>query len=661
MATSNQRELVAQTYHAIAELSPGFKVRAQQRAMISRVFQHATTDSIGLIEAPTGTGKSIGYLVPGVIAALTEDRVLVVSTATASLQDQLATKDLPALSQALKAAGICTDLKFAVVKGRERHLCVQKLGELSTNKGLFSEDDDGSIDQLRTVWDSGKWSGLRDTLPITVAPKTWALVANTAATCAGEGCSDYQECPYYASMAAAKDAKIVVANHDYLLTVLANLENSFLCDGASNIYIFDEAHHLEAKLLAAFATSIDFDFSWTDEFIALEQLLGKHTTHALKISLQRMLGDWHVCANAVRTTLGDSAMHRFTLQEVAAELNGLLITLRGTITELVNDLEENLKAVAEAGKRVSRARDGLLALMTMRANAIKSELTGVTACIDEFTDPALERARWLQRGRHSTEVRCTPFDAAEIARTHFWPKIKRAVLTSATLSTLGTFEGICHNIGLPSDTPTLRLDSPLDYSQARLIVPKFSVEATQATHPAMVRAFLLDHAIGSDQLGILVYFTSRAMMRTAFDSLTEKQKELVLMQGDWSVSAMIDEHRKRIDSGRRSILYGLDTLSEGIDLPGNYCTRVIIPRLPFPCPSDPILATHAEYLTKAGIEPFARLSLPRAALKLAQIFGRLIRREGDSGDVMVLDLRLSTKRYGGQMVRSSQFGALSAL
>jgi ATP-dependent DNA helicase DinG len=271
----------------------------------------------------------------------------------------------------------------------------------------------------------------------------------------------------------------------------------------------------------------------------------------------------------------------------------------------------------------------------------------------------LERARWIAKGRHTLELHCSPFDASDIARTHLWPKITRCILTSATLTSLGSFDAICHNIGLPPDTGKMILDSPLDYSRARLIVPKFAVDATDGNHPAMVKAYLHDFAIrAADHMGVLCYFTNRGLMIDAYESLSVEDRAVVLLQGEWTPSAMIAEHKRRIDLGQRSVLYGLDTLSEGVDLPGLYCTRVIVQRIPFPSPSDPILATHAEHLIAKGIEPFGRLTLPKAALKLAQVFGRLIRREGDHGEVMVLDRRLSTKKYGNQIVRSSQFARL---
>ena len=661
MATERQCELVAKAYNALTEILPGFNPRQQQKDMVRRVVSLTTKDAIGLIEAPTGTGKSLGYLIPGGVTAITEDKILIVSTATASLQDQLATKDVPIVVKALSIAGIATaDLKCAVIKGRERHLCPAKLELLTGTKDMFNENDE-QVDQIRDAWDKGDWNGIRDTIPITVAPRTWAKVSNTSATCTGDACNQVVNCPYFIAMAHAKESRIIIVNHDYLLTMLANVENSFLCDSSKNIYIFDEAHHLGDKILSAFASTMDFNQTWRESIMQLEQLLGKGN-NTVGIAVERLLGAWLVASNATQTMLGDGTVHRFALGEAPSTYNRLLLDLLGSLQNFFDVLDETAKYVAKKAKLGGKGRDGLVALTQIRISALKSEVANSIHCITEFTSDEEDRARWLSKGRQSLEIRCSPFNAAEIAKKHLWPKINRAILTSATLSTFGSFDSIKSNIGLPREAVTLKLDSPLDYSRSKLIVPKFAVEGTDPNHAALGKAFFIDYAIKcQNRSGILVYFTNKRQMDEVYNSLTPEQQETVLVQGKWAPSAMIEEHKRRIDAGQKSILCGLDSISEGVDLPGEYCTRVLIHRLPFPSPDDPVLATHSEYLKRKGLEPFSLLMLPRAALKLAQVVGRLIRREGDWGDVIVLDRRLSSKAYGRRMASSTPFLAVSAV
>ncbi|WP_460843563.1 helicase C-terminal domain-containing protein [Noviherbaspirillum agri] len=232
------------------------------------------------------------------------------------------------------------------------------------------------------------------------------------------------------------------------------------------------------------------------------------------------------------------------------------------------------------------------------------------------------------------------------------------MLTSATIATLGEFGPTLASLGLPQDTTTAKLSSPLDYSRARLIVPRLIVEANSKGHASMVTSILRAHSFTGDHMGTLVYFTSRKKMESVYASLTDEEKSIVIMQGALAPSAMIAEHKRRVDAGARSILFGLDSTAEGVDLPGKYCTLVFVDKLPFPSPDDPILASHSEHLESKGLHPFPLLMLPKAGLKLAQVVGRLIRTEADWGDVWILDRRLVEKKYGQRLIKSTPFASV---
>lgn len=656
MSTEKQRELIAMAYRALGEGFPNFVVREQQKQMVSRVTSLVTKGEIGLIEAPTGTGKSLGYLIPGIIASATNDKVLVIATATASLQDQLASNDVPQAIRAIEAAGLY-GIRFAVAKGRERHLCPVKLDNVNQSRDLFqTEEQKNALSEIAEIWEGGKWSGVRDTIPITVSHTTWAKVSNTAAACIGDGCPAYSQCPYYASVAAAKEARVIITNHDYLLTMMANVDEHYLVDTEKNIYIFDEAHHLADKILSSFAKSLDLTRSWKEELRRVEELIGNKTTSPIGIAAERLQGMWNAVAAATSAIIGDGTQHRFALGEAPNNYLRLLLDLAGSMMNMRDVLDDATKQVSQRKSGAgSNRRQNMMILLASRVGQIKGDLDSAIDCINEFCEDDNTRARWLVKGRSSLEIKCSPFDSAEKARRHVWPRVKTAVLTSATLTSCGKFDAIRCSLGLPEGTPTLKLDSPLDYTHAQLMVPKYAVDGNNTAHSSMVRAFCMDFAINGEMVGILVYFTSRKLMREVYDSLSDTEKALILLQGDWQPSAMIAEHKRRVDLGQRSILFGLDSLSEGVDLPGEYCTRVLVTRLPFPSPDDPVMATHAEHLKSKGIEPFHIITMPKASRKLAQIVGRLIRREGDSGDVIVLDSRLCSKTYGKQMIRSTAF------
>lgn len=649
MANTHQSDLVAQTYRSLSGLLPGFVPREQQKATIQRALGLMTRKAVGIIEAPTGTGKSMGYLIPGIAAAVTEDKVLVISTATASLQDQLAGKDLPLALAAFEKAGV-SGISVVVAKGRERHACPIKMQAFDgSTQDMFAAPDEDRAALLEAVrmWNDGEWKGVRDELPVRLANRTWMKIANTAASCSGQQCPMFEECPYYATQLALKTARVIVTNHDYLLATLSNVPNSVFSDGDKCIFVFDEAHHLSDKLLNAFARRLDLMTFWNDEIKALQQLT--RGAEGLDFTAELVRGIWRACEAAALTMLGDGSMHRFSLGEVPPQFKGLLDDLMGALS----GMRDSLKSLKEDQMRSTNKALGLL--IESRIGQLMGDVNEAIECIEEFIGED-QIARWLSRGRNNLDINCSPFDGAQKARKHLWPIVKTGLLTSATFTSLGSFEPMRIALGLPANTSTLKLESPFDYSRAKLIVPKLCVEATDPAHPRMVAAFLRDYAVSAkEHMGILVYFTSRKLMQDCMEAIPAKDRDCILLQGPWQPWAMIEEHKRRIDAGQRSILFGLDSIGEGVDLPGQYCTRVIMTRLPFPSPDDPILSTHAEYLKCAGKDPFHLLTMPKAGLKFAQVAGRLMRREEDWGDLYVLDKRLKTKRYGSQLVKSTSF------
>lgn len=658
MLTNREKSLVGQAYRALCASRDDFTPREQQKSLISFVASTFGDGEISLAEAPTGTGKSIGYLLPGIIMAISRDKRLIVSTATTALQDQLFQKDIPLALAALAEAGLI-DVRVAVAKGRERHVCPMRLDAVVTQGDLFAVEDArrAQLEAIAQTWTGGDWNGLVDTLPTRPARSIWLEVANTSASCTGDGCSHRQSCPYYAALDEAAQARVIVTNHDYLLTSLANDTSSVVCDSENNLYAFDEAHHLQDKVLAAFARRLDL---LDQPFDGLRRLapMFKACSHHLEQTVERLSLNWATATQAVSAMLGDGHMHRFTLGESPIDFHLILDALMGSLREVIDALNLCMESVSAKGQaRQEKSAFRHIAMSLCRS--MKFDLASYLDCLSEFTAADTDRARWLSRTKHALEIKCSPFDSSNLARKHLWPRIESAILTSATITTLGSFTATVRSLGLDAHVKTIRLDSPLDYSRAKLRVPRLCLEAGAKGHLEVSVAQIRRNAFSSDDVGTLVYFTSRRMLQAVFDALTPSEQDIVLRQGDLSASAMVAEHMRRIDAGSKSVMFGLDSLGEGIDLPGRYCTKVFIPRLPFPSPEDPILATHAEHLTRKGLQPFQILQLPRAGLKLAQICGRLIRRNGDWGDVVVLDNRMRTKRYGRQLLAGTAFTTIS--
>ncbi|MDD2222830.1 MAG: helicase C-terminal domain-containing protein [Pseudomonas sp.] len=650
MENNQQAQLVASAYQYLPIIMNGFLPRHQQKSMITRAFSLMKHNKVGVIEAGTGTGKSMGYLMPGITMAVTEDKVLVISTATASLQDQLASKDIPVALRAHLMAGV-DGIKVVVAKGRERYVCPIKIEAIEqTSSSLFANEEEKGNErvlyEVAELWREQFWNGSRDTLPFPIPPKQWIKIANTSSGCTGTRCPLVEECPYYKMQADMKNARVIITNHDYLLSNLSNIPNSIFSRDC-NIFVFDEAHHLSDKLLSAFARKLDLSSFWQEEIKGIMRL--SPNSMKLEIAAERVLGVWRLCEQAATTMLGDLYRHRFTLGEVPPQFKSYLLDLKGLLTGF-HDLIREEKEEKFKGKK----NNPLAILVEGKMGELQGAVSNAILCITEFTNDE-KIARWIERNRNGVEIRCSPFDGASKARTHLWPVAKTAVLTSATFASLGSFDSQCHALGLASSTITLKLESPFDYSRAKLVVPKTAVEATDARHSDTVISYIKSTVVKSKAKGILVHFTSKMLMEKSYEALSQQERENIIMQGQWPAWAMVEEHKRRIDAGQQSIMFGLDSLGEGVDLPGEYCTMVVMTRLPFPSPDDPVLATHAEHLEDAGKNPFQLLTLPKMALKFAQIVGRLMRRETDYGLVIVLDRRLVTKRYGSQILKGSSF------
>jgi ATP-dependent DNA helicase DinG len=640
--------------HLLAQL-PNFIVRVQQKQMMTAALRLFTSEQVGLVEAPTGTGKSLGYLLPGLATAQLDKRTLVVSTATASLQDQLA-KDIPTLSDAFVACG-GQPIRMAVAKGRERHVCPLRLDDATGTQDMFNGQEDAGLNQAAKLFESKVWNGLRDTAPVNFTAEQWRRINNTSTTCTGKRCHLYEDCPYYKTQEAIREAHVVITNHDYLLTCLAHTPSSPLSQEGT-IYVFDEAHHLGTKLLSVFSRRLDFGAFPVDLLTSILSSCAEHR-RSVEIAAELTQEKWRDAERLIEDILGLKGIHRFPMGMLSAEVKDVLQALLKAVNMLHGHLEKAKESLRRMKSTAPKSRSTIIDLADINLSQLIGEIAQFSMCLSDLCAES-EIARWIAKGAGPT-ICCSPFDASSMARRHLWPVVKSALLTSATLTSMGSFSQSLRELGLSSETPTLKLTSPFDYTKARVVVPKLVPDGTDKSHGRLVRAFVAEKGVRANaHAGVLVYFTSKRLMHECYDYLTAEEKELVLLQGAWQPSAMIAEHRRRIDAGRRSIVFGMDSLGEGVDLPGHYCTLVLVSRLPFPSPDDPVVATHAEYLAAKGLDFFQLLTLPKASLKLAQVCGRLMRREGDWGDIVVLDRRIVSKRYGPRMLKGTEFKTVHA-
>ncbi|MEK8090373.1 ATP-dependent DNA helicase DinG [Thermithiobacillus plumbiphilus] len=667
---------------------PGFRARPQQRKMIAEVAKTLATlranpasdPAVLVVEGQTGTGKTLGYLVGALPLALRMGRKLIISSATVALQEQILHKDLPFFAE---HSGL--QFSYALAKGRSRYVCERNLRALSeggpANLALFELSGEArESDLLQRMADSlpERWSGERDSWPDAIPDRLWSQIANDRHSCTGRRCPYVKDCSFFRAREALNEADVIVTNHDLLLSDFALGGGVILPDPQKSLYCLDEAHHLPDTAIERFAGAMTVRgaMSWVEQVgsvagkaavllqgdtvkqAAQAESLGQELVQAL-MELARTLDQWRQSGQGSGGRDDDPELLRFAdgrfpeelrplgdnvlapLRELASIANRLKDKLQQAIEERKLSADQSEKPAMDLGFLIGRLENALsLWNMMLAADVAKSAPT----------------ARWIRAQYNNREwdylVCASPTEARGVLNTHFWPRIDAAVLTSATLTALGRFDFFAEKTGLDQlgNVQYLALGSPFDYArQAELHVPLMSSDPRDsAAHTREVASKL--EALLDPGEGSLVLFSSRRQMEEVATLLSPPWQALVLQQGSGSKQALLRQHAERIQAGEGSVLFGLDSFAEGLDLPGELCTCVVIAKLPFAVPSDPIAATYAEWVEARGGNPFMEITVPEASRKLQQATGRLLRAESDHGRVIILDRRLVSMRYGRQML-----------
>lgn len=670
--------------------TPGFKLREGQHAMAACVADTlsradlgecaAPAKAIAVIHAGTGVGKSAAYLSTAVRMALERKTRVLVSTATVALQEQLMSKDLPALATTMD-----TPFVFALAKGRGRYVCKVKLDRLagtgSGEEDMFEEDfplaalstasqqavEERRIqlyDHMATVLASGQWNGDRDTLAQAPDSSDWAGVAAERHTCTSRHCPRYKDCSYYNARTQLADANVIVANHDL---VLATLGLKTLPDLDNCLVVFDEGHHLPAVALDQFSSSMDLsNLRWLDNCPkAMQEVAAKLHLHlgedvttvcsqlkAVLTQTQRQIMDM-----VHESTDGKDGTLRFA--------NGLLPeTLTEPMTQISAQATGLSKALETLGMEVKAiAKDdpsqaALCAQLYAKLGAIAPRLHSVSTTAQLLLEHGEQPlAKWLQAetvgGYLNLSAHACPIVPGDLLRQFLWSQVRGAVVTSASLTSCGSFDYFLQEAGL-SGSPhvsTLEVSSPFNYAtQGTLTVVHTRAEPKQAeAYTAEMVELLLDD-LRQVEHGALALFTSRAQMRSATQALPVDLLDAVLVQGTLSRTRLLAAHSARVEAGLPSILFGLQSFGEGLDLPGELCETVYICKLPFAPPSEPVDEARAEWLRSMGRDPFSELVIPATAIKLLQWTGRAIRTEEDQAHVICYDKRLQSQSYGRRML-----------
>lgn len=677
--------------------SRGLRPRYGQRLMIAeiaKVLGSIPSDEEGyrigdpavvVVEAGTGTGKTVAYGLAAIPIAQAAEKTLVISTATVALQEQIVHKDLPDL---MRHSGL--NFTFTLAKGRGRYLCISRLDVLlqdsqsqSATAQLFAEEGFSlEVDEARlTVFtqmleqlSAHRWDGDRDSWPETIEDSVWTLVTVDQGQCTGRHCSHVQQCPFYRAREGMAKVDVIVTNHDMVLADLALGGGAILPSPSNSLYVFDEGHHLADKAISHFAHSsrVKATAEWLGQSEKhLHRLLAQHAlpgeggrllellVEQLKEGRGAQLSLFNLCEQIADFKAAevqdqqDRPRHRFVagrvpepLRIVGLELKGYFQRMADYLSRLTDLLRQTLDGDLTAGITHYQAEEwyplfgGLLT--RARANA---ELWAAFTIEDPQDQPPM--ARWLiQTEGRDIEVNASPILAAETLRRSLWQEAYGAVITSATLTALNCFDRLYQRTGLPSRSPSFVVPSPFQHAEAGLLrVPDLQADPRDATaHSAAIIQAL--PGLLAQNRGALVLFSSRRQMQDVFNGLAEQWRQRVLVQGALSKQETLNRHKARIDDQEPSVLFGLASFAEGIDLPGAYCEHVVIARIPFAVPDDPVDAALAEWIEARGGNPFMEITVPDASLRLVQACGRLLRSEQDRGTITLLDRRIVTQRYG---------------
>ncbi len=686
----------------------GFEARQQQQQMMADILSAYRNNQIALIEAGTGTGKSLAYLIPAIIWSQERNEKTLISTATIALQEQLLHKDIPLIKKAL---GI--DFKVVIVKGMGNYLCLNKFEEVKSELLLLPEIERQEI-QTIDAWSQTTQDGTRATLPMAPSAELWERINAEGDACSRERCPFFKQCHFFKARREAADAHLLISNHHMLLADLryrlemGNFNNPALLPAYQRL-ILDEAHHLENVATEYFADQLGL--------LELLRLMGRlqadgqqnkgkgklpqlkerleqfqrqrHCSEVaslltrlqvdfanMRLQLQKLLVDTFFAIDELTKCFRDEQksseeesgkshklrlrahhyQHPLWLQEIQPRAQQLITEIK-RYCESVLSLENSLKQLdyEKLNEQTELLRLEIINLTQRFANAAKL-IENLALGKEE-----INRVRWVEikqtRQGQQVSIVDANIDLAEALADGLFKRFASIILCSATLASGRQFNFIRNRLGL---TPNLLsskkvreslYDSPFDYQNQSLFIVPTDMPEPHAPDFVNQAAERIEEILKITHGHAFILFTSFQMLKECHSILSErlqKQRLVLLKQGDENKMKLLN----RFKSTPRSVLFGTDSFWEGVDVIGEALRCVIIVKLPFQVPTEPIIEAHVEAITARGGNAFMEYSLPQAIVKFKQGFGRLIRHRKDRGCVICLDPRIANKRYGSLFLNS---------
>lgn len=686
-----------------------FEPRAAQQKMMANVIDAYNYDQIALIEAGTGTGKSLAYLIPALIWAARCHERTVISTNTISLQEQLIHKDIPQLLESLNL-----QLKVVLVKGMNNYVCLRKLEDAQGELALFQDENHEEIDKI-DHWLKTATDGSRSELPFVPSSSVWDRVGAESEACLHNECPHYQQCYFYKARKQAQDAHLLIVNHHLLFADLmkrADTENyheTAILPSYKRI-ILDEAHHIEDIATEYFASrlnrldlmkvlarlAVDKQSASPGKLSALREKIQlffrkappgevaliinrltidlpalKHTLnekiHEAFDSFAQFIGKIKLPFQSKDELSSTQPEHKLRIlnehqkhpkwnEELIPHVQKLIESLK-VYHQSINSVEIDLKLV-DNEKLHEQTKSTRLDIQ-----ALANRLEGAVNHLNHFFSPLMSpsKVRWMESQNLKTLINVHLVDAdLDVSRAlaeFLFSKFPTIVLCSATLTSNQKFSFFRERLGLTPELLPGRIlteniyESPFDFSkQALLAIP---TDMPPPNHPDFNEIAFENvwKAIEASRGQAFVLFTSYSMMQSCHEALKKRLEEYrypLFKQGDDNRQSLLNKFK----ATNRAVLFGTDSFWEGVDVAGDALRCVVIVKLPFKVPSEPIIQARTEAIIERGGDPFTEFAVPHAIVKFKQGFGRLIRQKTDRGCIICLDTRLVMKGYGQLFLNS---------
>ena len=630
----------------LSQLLAGYEDRPGQLEMAEAVEDALATDRPLFVEAGTGTGKTLAYLVPAILSG----KKIVVSTATKALQEQIFTKDLPLVRDLLSARGVT--FRAALMKGLSNYLCKRRFREMTMSAGARIDSDR----VLLKISDWAKTTELGDRAELVGVPEDaegWREVQSSSDTRIGSGCEYFDDCFVTRMRRDADEAQLIVVNHHLFFADLA-LRRSKAGEYASAIpnydaVIFDEAHQIEDIATDFFGVRVSSS--------RVEALVRDARRSLVAAGLLNALGGGGEGRPLLE--LVSEASTRFFTALASRGREGLdarRILAEGDLSGDVKAAHAKLDSCLDSLENYAQANDRQepIALIARRTRDLAKDLRDIVRGTLATDDGEVSgRVAWLDVRDRSVSLGASPVDLGPTLRSALFDRVPGVICTSATLATssgksIPSFHFAKARLGAPPETRELVVPSPFDVAaRSALYVPR---DLPEPSDPSFERA-AVDRIVELVEVtggGAFVLCTSTRAMKGIHRALTTRVKQPLLVQGEMPKHLLLSKFR----AAEHAILVATMSFWEGVDVPGHALRLVILDKIPFAVPSEPVVAARCAQIERDGGNPFAQYSVPVAAITLKQGFGRLLRTQKDAGIVAILDKRMITKGYGKSLLAS---------